>query len=368
MKNAAWPDVEAKAKRLVQDGKVVLQRNGYNNIVANVQGDHGVYTVEIGRDDPASRAITTWTCGCPWDQYAWGRTRQWKKYEGRVCSHALATFWKSLTTPIDEPPPDGAKQAPGEKGPVVQPQQLALDLDDAAMQAPQEAFPEETPAAAPEQTQLEEPEPATMQDLTIPQQPAVPIQDKKLGPQKNPYTNQPMLAPPDPREQQLRLFNFPGALSSVYPHLARIDMIPVYATVNDYDQIVELLGKGLTPIVQAVHPIMGELTGGKIPVPDAEPEDYWNEVPLYHYRDLGWDPAKQQQAWPRRHGPAEIGRMAEIPAGSKLEVWSVDTNYQWLQVAYSTNFGRLQHHLIKAWAEADDVRLVGDQRTPFIGR
>lgn len=101
-KTATWMDIMAKAKRLIQTGKVMLLRNGYNNIVAQVQGDHGTYQSEIGRDDPNSRSITTWTCDCPWDQYAWQRTRQWKKYEGRPCAHILATYWKSLSTPLDE--------------------------------------------------------------------------------------------------------------------------------------------------------------------------------------------------------------------------------------------------------------------------
>src|SRR4051812_15960069 len=68
-KTAAWPDIMSKAKRLVQSGNVTLLRNGYNTVVAHVVGDHGEYQVEISRDDPSSRAITQWTCECPWDQY-----------------------------------------------------------------------------------------------------------------------------------------------------------------------------------------------------------------------------------------------------------------------------------------------------------
>jgi hypothetical protein len=102
VKTADWNDIMAKAKRLVQSGNVQLLRNGYNSIVGHVIGDHGEYTNEISRDDPSSRAITQWTCECPWDQYAWQRTRQWKKYEGRPCAHVLATYWTALGTPLDE--------------------------------------------------------------------------------------------------------------------------------------------------------------------------------------------------------------------------------------------------------------------------
>jgi hypothetical protein len=101
-KTAGWDDVMAKAKRLIQSNQVQILRNGYNNIVAHVVGDHGEYQTEIGRDDPQSRAITTWQCDCPWDQYAWQRTRQWKKFEGRPCAHVLAAYWKALSTPLDE--------------------------------------------------------------------------------------------------------------------------------------------------------------------------------------------------------------------------------------------------------------------------
>lgn len=64
-KTANWDDIAAKAKRLIQSGNVQLLRNGYNNIVAQVQGDHGTYQSEIGRDDPNSRSITTWQCFLP---------------------------------------------------------------------------------------------------------------------------------------------------------------------------------------------------------------------------------------------------------------------------------------------------------------
>lgn len=102
VKNSKWSDIMAKAKRLIQSGGVTLLRNGANNVVGMVQGDHGQYQTEISREDPSSMAITQWQCDCPWDQYAWQRTRQWKKYEGRPCSHVLATFWKSQASPVDE--------------------------------------------------------------------------------------------------------------------------------------------------------------------------------------------------------------------------------------------------------------------------
>jgi hypothetical protein len=114
-KTASWADVMAKAQRLRQEGRVQVLRNGANVIVGHVQGDNGDYQTEISRDDPNSDVITTWQCECPWDQFAWQRTRKWKPLEGRVCSHVLATYWAARTMPLDEEydPQAGATIGPG---------------------------------------------------------------------------------------------------------------------------------------------------------------------------------------------------------------------------------------------------------------
>jgi hypothetical protein len=123
IKEADWNDIEAKAKRLIQSGKVHILRNSAQIIAGHVEGDHGDYTTEITRQDPSSQAISLWSCGCKWDQFAWQRTRQWKKYEGRVCSHVLATYWLAQTMPLDEETGPGAEgpQAPQEGGPGAVP-------------------------------------------------------------------------------------------------------------------------------------------------------------------------------------------------------------------------------------------------------
>lgn len=116
-KTADWQEVQQKAVRLKNAGQVTILRNGWNVLVANVIGDHGKYEVTISRDDPNSMAITQWTCECPWDQYAFNRTRKWKKYEGRCCSHVLAAFWQGQATPIDDYDPNQHGPYPrGQKG------------------------------------------------------------------------------------------------------------------------------------------------------------------------------------------------------------------------------------------------------------
>lgn len=64
MRESAWPDIEAKAKRLIQSGKVHMLRNGATTVVGQVEGDHGTYQTEISRDDPNSEAISLWQCEC----------------------------------------------------------------------------------------------------------------------------------------------------------------------------------------------------------------------------------------------------------------------------------------------------------------
>ena len=108
---ASWGDIEAGAKRLIQGGKVHILRNGAQFIASHVEGDHGDYECEVQRLDPNSKSISLWHCTCPYDQYAWGRTRKWKRLEGRPCKHILATYWTSLSMPLDE------EIGPGAEGP-----------------------------------------------------------------------------------------------------------------------------------------------------------------------------------------------------------------------------------------------------------
>jgi hypothetical protein len=97
-----WAGIMQKAQRLREQGSVQVLRNGVQNIVGQIQGDHGTYQTEIWRQDPGKNTISLWNCECPWGGYSWGRTRQFKKYEGRPCAHALALYWQAQTQPLDE--------------------------------------------------------------------------------------------------------------------------------------------------------------------------------------------------------------------------------------------------------------------------
>lgn len=199
-KTSNWDDIMAKAKRLIQSGNVTLLRNGYNNIVAHVIGDHGEYQSEISRDDPASRAITQWTCECPWDQYAFQRTRKWKKYEARPCAHVLAAYWKSQGTPLDEDAPPGASP---NGGPTPFPQQG---------EAPLSPFVPQMPAEGPEQGLQPGPDGGAM--------PGLPPAAQMEGP--------PQLGPPSPLPPVGNPPMQPDALNPAFMPPAQTGLIPPY--------------------------------------------------------------------------------------------------------------------------------------------
>ncbi len=80
-----------------------------------------VYNFEVIGDHTYVIAPGIASLNCKWDQFAWQRTRQWKKYEGRCCSHVLATYWQGLGTPFDEDIGPGAEpQGGGEGGPPAE--------------------------------------------------------------------------------------------------------------------------------------------------------------------------------------------------------------------------------------------------------
>jgi len=142
-KLAVWSDIMEKAKRLRDTGKVQITNNLSNHVVGQVEGDHGTYNTEIWRDDPNSGTISLWNCDCPWSQYSWGRTRQWKKYEGRPCAHTLALYWTALATPVAD---ENQQTLPGTTAPGQSPQQPSpLDLPNALQQTIPPQMPQSQP-------------------------------------------------------------------------------------------------------------------------------------------------------------------------------------------------------------------------------
>lgn len=92
---AAWSDVQSKATEIYRSNGVKITQvdqdvNGWPEIVSgSVQGSTGVYQTSLMLV-PGSQATETWACDCAWATYAWDRAPQYRRFEGRMCSHALA--------------------------------------------------------------------------------------------------------------------------------------------------------------------------------------------------------------------------------------------------------------------------------------
>jgi hypothetical protein len=175
-----------------------------------VNGDHGTYQTEIKRDDPTNpNAISGSTCQCDWGNFQnTPRTRIWKKFQDRVCSHILATNWVAQSIPTDEaraPGDSGAGQMslPGMGvGPMVPSAQMPL------MQQTQ--MPQPPPGQAP---QLPAPTPQSL----LPQFPM----DPSLQPQVNP-ASVPGLRQPSPQDP----IQYPGGTFSSWQFPHQADIVP----------------------------------------------------------------------------------------------------------------------------------------------
>jgi 8-oxo-dGTP pyrophosphatase MutT (NUDIX family) len=91
---AAWRDVRAKARRIRTEGGVSIVSALADGITGHVNGDTGVYETQINYV-PGTFKIGYWQCGCAWASYSWGRSPAFRRFEGRMCSHALALQYEA---------------------------------------------------------------------------------------------------------------------------------------------------------------------------------------------------------------------------------------------------------------------------------
>ena len=119
---AGWDDIQAKAKRIRSGGGVRILSAATDTVTGEVQGDNGVYQTSL-MFAPHTASVAMWECGCPWANYAWARSGRWKKYEGRMCAHALALSYEvqsrgfnggTVTEDAETPEYDSAVQLPGD--------------------------------------------------------------------------------------------------------------------------------------------------------------------------------------------------------------------------------------------------------------
>ncbi len=339
-REAHWRDVIAKAVRLVQSGAVMVNHNMRQEVHGFINGDHGDYSAWFRRDDPNSWKITQWQCECPWAQYSWGRTRKWRKYEGRVCSHVLALYWSAKRNQIIDGEPDaGAAPAPGPS--------------DAAPGA--EAAPE--PQGGPEGV------PA----------PDVGDQAQLFGPtdDEGAFTKMPTAPPPQPQPGQQQLFDpanppagtmGPPGSNTIPPAPIQMSMLPPYVP-------------GSTPNGMAAPP-------NAFSVPSARPATPMNpgQYPGGTYSRVGkaqFENGMKVRLLKAEYGIAEgkseahgAGQYREVASGTLGEVMGQDETTGWVEVIFPLkNSGPMEPYHVRCFLSPGDVKVVAyPPGSPFIER
>lgn len=380
---AHWNDVFAKAKRLKDAGNVIVQRNAYEDVQAMVRGDFGVYEVRFNRQDPASRAITMWSCTCPWAQFVWFRTGPWRKYEGRVCSHTLAAYWAAKGVPLDddamqdwsdrndfaqkikgdpfktEQPDDGVPEGPG-----------AEMLDD-MLEGPDEDLPDELDDLMPSALPIE----PDLSEGPLPKQPPLPFaqQGELVGPESDKgELTQPNAIQQGLMDMQKNLgedtTNF---LKKQYPQFFKIPgtLSHVAAGGDDFEIIWNMLypppGKtGQKPTAEMLEPEWGEYRGGIDPHPEAKPIRLrQDKSPIYNLDDMGWN-GTEMVTEDRAHACDERrGDYGEIPALARVSILDADKTMKWVKVSWPVrDTSYCQARSMEAWVDAKKVKLVGSER------
>lgn len=92
---ASWKDVRTKAQRISAEGGVHIAVSSGDGIGGTVKGDHDLYETFLTYV-PGSRKVGYWNCGCKWAAYSWGRSKPFRRFNGRMCSHALAMQFEAL--------------------------------------------------------------------------------------------------------------------------------------------------------------------------------------------------------------------------------------------------------------------------------
>ena len=90
VKQADWVSVQAKGRRLYEDGMVEIESITSTGATGLVQGHSGrTYEVSIGRMALNDERLQEWTCGCDWDRHLPERTT----LTDQPCSHAIALMF-----------------------------------------------------------------------------------------------------------------------------------------------------------------------------------------------------------------------------------------------------------------------------------
>jgi len=340
VKLSNWDEIMDKARRLKNSGQVFITNNSTQHVEGQVVGDHGTYNTQFDRMDPNSQAITTWNCTCPWGEVSWGRTRQWKKYEGRPCAHTLAMFWASKSQP---PSDDGQQQL--------------------FQQTPENTL----PAPAPGGPNL--PQPAAPQAAPAGPQPIPAVAPGVAAPPAPPVSSEP-LQPGDPK---LGPLGIPGALSKLK-----------VAEKSVYDQVKEVANKHkpdggygsvwFDPATKTVWWQSADWTSTEereaaerdfLAIPGVEKIDgeaeaqptQWMQLASFQNGDLV---TARQPMW----GIDRDNNAQMVPIGSKGEVLFSDDRET--IVIFPLDSGQLEPHLVRVQDSTENFN-KGKGKTPFVG-
>lgn len=397
---SAWVDVENKAKRLVADGKVYISEKKLHDfelpegpiyIEGTVVGDNSVYKSQIwtANSDPRSLFIRSWACECTWNRYVWNRTRQWKKYEGRLCSHVLALYWHSKKEKLDE---DSQEAIQRSKTPEDQ-QQL--------FEAPE--MPGRLPEALKDRSRGEPGEfgydaevpvnPSTNMTLWSPEEEALQFNIEKQD-EEGEHHREPWLPyeqaqrpldldtryqePKKPHKQPTEIPGFGDAKVYRGPggkfvkNVERLE--DLRKRVNSSFTILTVKGdKEINPINDIIkyikHTLMeggdvsayttkefwGERRGGLHAHPDAAPIDRMEDGNfIFMDEDLGWHP----EFFDMGHEEEERGTYGAIPAQSEVKVISVDPRDRLALIHYEIGNQYPNHEHIDVWVALKDIYLI----------
>lgn len=407
---ADWTDIQEKAKRLIQEGRVTILRNTPQHIMGHVIGDgtdnNGTpdeHEVEISRHDPNATNIEQWVCDCAWHQFAFDRRGPWAKLEGRPCSHVMAVYWKAKSTPLDTEGMDEGYQVPNfQKRPAPPPAQQSLP---GVHMLPQHLQPDteqrkfspdepgvSQPPSGPTPDQAPTPPQAlpSTQDLTVPKQTEVPFQTpKQQTPQREQLQLFDITAPPGQQPVQQSPVSipggspptpgnpvkFPGTFSHRVPVIALHTSHFVYAADDLTEYFDSLRAAHQTIYVALTSMVALERSQGKIPVPGAQPYMISSEgIPMYKVMELGWNPETNSRenadVNALQGAPEQTGTYSDVTPGKYAEVLDYDPNLKMVYISVPLRYpegqdARLHPRALRGWVSYSDVRPVSPVRSPF---
>lgn len=370
IKSSSWVDVENKAKRLIADGQVFPEEKRLHDledpagplyITGTVVGDHSTYKCQIwtANSNPSSLAVRSWACQCTWNRYVWNRTRQWKKYEGRVCSHILALYWQAKSLPLDEESQEAMDRQKGK------PRQEETLFDAGPLQLPIPNIQDRPERKEPNLYGFE-PELQMSIQQVLPDIDEITIE----APDKNPDLERTVEQPAEQAQRPLEL-DLQMELQRQEQKLKELKQRSrekvkassfTVLTVSSSEEIKDIMKFIELSLMEerridaaTMKGFWGEMRGGLYPHPDAVPiANYGDGNLIYNDEDLGWDPSSFSMGSDKE----ERGIYGYIPANSYVNIISLESKDRLVLIRYMTGNNEPNHNKIDVWVPIKDIYLL----------